>query len=122
VIGEIRRRYPGAPAAYTERVPGYLLAAAGLRVLTPPGFAAAIEDGTNPSPDDTVAMDGLFTGREVRVLLYNAQVVSPVTQHVEALARTRRSGCCPAGSSSGAHRDHAAALGRVQRRGQAARG
>ena len=49
VIGQIRRRYPGAPVAYTERVPGYLLAAAGLEVLTPPGFAAAIEDGTDPS-------------------------------------------------------------------------
>jgi zinc/manganese transport system substrate-binding protein len=76
--------------AYTERVPGYLLAVAGLKVLTPPGFAAAIEDGTDPSPDDAVLMDGLFTGRTVRVLLYNAQVVSPVTQHVEALARQAR--------------------------------
>jgi len=84
VTGQIRRRYPGAPAAYTERVPGYLLAAAGLRVLTPPGFAAAIEDGTDPSPDDTVAMDGLLTGHKVQVLLYNAQVVSPVTQQVQA--------------------------------------
>jgi zinc/manganese transport system substrate-binding protein len=32
-------------------------------------------------------MDGLLTGHEVRVLLYNAQVVSAVTQHVQALAR-----------------------------------
>jgi zinc/manganese transport system substrate-binding protein len=90
VIGQIRRRYPGAPVAYTERVPGYLLAAAGLTVLTPRGFAAAIEDGTDPSPDDTVAMDGLFAGRKVKVLLYNAQVVSPVTQQVQALARQAR--------------------------------
>jgi zinc/manganese transport system substrate-binding protein len=90
VIGQIRRRYPGAPVAYTERVPGYLLAAAGLRVLTPRGFAAAIEDGTDRSPDDTVVMDALFTGRKVKVLLYNAQVVSAVTQHVQALARQSR--------------------------------
>ena len=88
IIGQIRRRFPGAPVAYTERVPGYLLAAAGLRVLTPPGFAAAIEDGTDPSPDDTVVMDGLLTGHRVKVLLYNAQVVSAVTQHVQALARS----------------------------------
>jgi len=87
VISLIRRRYPGAPVAYTERVPGYLLAAAGLRVLTPPGFAAAIEDGTDPSPDDTVVMDGLCTGKKIKVLLYNAQVVSAVTQHVQALAQ-----------------------------------
>ncbi len=90
VIGQIRRRYPGTPVAYTERVPGYLLAAAGLRVLTPPGFAAAIENGTDPSPDDTVLMDGLFTGHKVKVLLYNAQVVSAVTQQVQALARQSR--------------------------------
>ncbi|MGP0024904.1 MAG: metal ABC transporter solute-binding protein, Zn/Mn family [Streptosporangiaceae bacterium] len=90
VIGQIRQRYPGAPVAYTERVPGYLLAAAGLRVLTPPGFAAAIEDGTDPSPDDTVVMDGLLTHHRVKVLLYNAQVVSAATQHVRALARQSR--------------------------------
>ena len=87
VIAQIRRRYPGAPVAYTERVPGYLLAAAGLRVLTPPGFAAAIEDGVDPGPGDTAVMDGLITGRQVKVLLYNAQAVSPVTQHVRSLAR-----------------------------------
>ncbi len=90
VIGQIRQRYPGAPVAYTERVPGYLLAAAGLRVLTTPGFAAAIEDGTDPSPDDTVVMDGLLTHHRVKVLLYNAQVVSAATQHVRALARQSR--------------------------------
>jgi zinc/manganese transport system substrate-binding protein len=90
VIDRIRQRYPGAPVAYTERVPGYLLAAAGLRVLTPPGFAAAIEDGTDPSPRDTVTMDGLFTGHKIKVLLYNAQVVSPVTEQVRVLALQAR--------------------------------
>jgi zinc/manganese transport system substrate-binding protein len=88
VIGQMRRRFLAAPVAYTERVPGYLLAAAGLRALTPPGFAAAIEDGTDPSPDDTLVMDGLFTGHRVKVLLYNDQVVSAVTQQVRALARS----------------------------------
>jgi zinc/manganese transport system substrate-binding protein len=87
VIGEIRRRYAGAPAAYTERVPAYLLAAAGLRVVSPPGFAAAVEEGVDPGPGDTQAMDQLLTGRRVRVLVYNAQATSPATQHARALAR-----------------------------------
>ena len=86
VIGEIRRRYPGAPVAYTERVPGYLLATAGLRVVTPPGFAIAVEDGIDPSAADTFAMDQLLTGRKVRVLLYNAQATSPATQQARTLA------------------------------------
>ena len=87
VIASIRRWYAGAPVAYTERVPGYLLAAAGLTVVTPPGFAAAIENGNDPSAADTARMDQLITGRKARVLLYNAQVTSPVTQQVAALAR-----------------------------------
>ncbi len=54
-VAEIRSRYPGAPVAYTERVPEYLLAAAGLTVATPPGFAQAIEDGNEPSAGDRSA-------------------------------------------------------------------
>jgi len=87
VIASIRRRYPGAPVAYTERVPGYLLQAAGLTVVTPPGFAAAIENGNDPSPGDTAQMFQLITERKAKVLLYNAQATSPVTQQVRALAR-----------------------------------
>jgi len=34
VISSIHRRYAGTPAAYTERLPGYLLAAAGLTVVS----------------------------------------------------------------------------------------
>jgi len=35
-------------------------------------------------------MDGLFTGHKVKVLLYNAQVVSPVTQQLRSLAIATR--------------------------------
>jgi zinc/manganese transport system substrate-binding protein len=87
VIAAIRRRYPGAPVAYTERVPGYLVQAAGLTVVTPPGFAAAIEDGNEPGAGATAQMFQLIASHGMRVLLYNAQAVSPVTQQVRALAR-----------------------------------
>jgi zinc/manganese transport system substrate-binding protein len=87
VLTRIRTRYPDAPVAYTERVPGYLLEAAGLNVVSPPGFAQAIEDGNEPSAQDTQAMDDLVSGRRIRVLLYNAQATSPVTDHVRDLAR-----------------------------------
>ena len=87
VIASIRHRYPGAPVAYTERVPGYLLQAAGLEVVTPPGFAAAIENGNDPSPGDTAEMFQLITGHKAKALLNNAQATSAVTQQVQALAR-----------------------------------
>jgi zinc/manganese transport system substrate-binding protein len=86
ILADIKAHYCGVPVAYTERVPGYLTEDAGLDVKTPAGFASAIEDGNDPSPADTLAMDDLMTHHEVRVLLYNAQAVSPVTAHVRQLA------------------------------------
>jgi zinc/manganese transport system substrate-binding protein len=82
----IKLRFTGAPVAYTERVPGYALAVAGLSVKTPSGFARAIEDGEDPGPADTLAMEQLITGHHIDVLLYNVQTVSPVTTQIRALA------------------------------------
>lgn len=86
-LGAIKARYDGVPIAYTERVPGYLVAAAGLRLATPASFAQSIEDGNEPSPADTAAMDAAMKDKTVKVLFYNAQVTSPVTQKVRGLAK-----------------------------------
>jgi zinc/manganese transport system substrate-binding protein len=77
----------GRAVAYTEPVPGYLLAAAGIPTRTPEAFARAIEDGSEPTPQAVAAMTGLFTSRHVAVLLYNAQTVSPVTTRIQEAAR-----------------------------------
>ncbi|MGH8862655.1 MAG: metal ABC transporter solute-binding protein, Zn/Mn family [Jatrophihabitantaceae bacterium] len=87
-VAAIWARFGGTPVAYTEPVPGYLLAAAGLRSLTPVAFARAIEDGSEPSPEAVAQMTALFTGRRVRVLLYNDQTVSPITSRIRTAART----------------------------------
>ena len=86
-VASIATRFPLAPVAYTEPVPGYLIAAAGLRNLAPDAFTRPIEDGTEPSPAAVAAMDTLVTGHEIRVLLYNSQAVSPITAHLRATAR-----------------------------------
>lgn len=86
-IRQIRRRFAGSPVAYTERLPGYLLAAAGLRVVTPVGFAAALESGTDPSPQDVAAFDRQLTGHGAEVLIYNSQVVAPAAEHAKSLAQ-----------------------------------
>lgn len=85
-IAAIRARHRGAPVAYTERVVGYLLAAAGLRVASPSGYARAIEQGSEPAPGDAQRMNDLIGKRAVRLLLYNAQAVTTATQRLRALA------------------------------------
>ena len=86
-LASIKSRFHNVPVAYTERVPGYALAVARLDVKTPTGFARAIEDGTDPSPADTLAMQHLLTNHDINVLLYNVQTVTPVTSQMRDLAR-----------------------------------
>jgi zinc/manganese transport system substrate-binding protein len=87
-LATIKAHFHNVPVAYTERVPGYALAVAGLDVKTPPGFARSIEDGTDPGPADTLAMQELLTDHDINVLLYNVQTVTPVTTQIRALARS----------------------------------
>lgn len=86
LLAEIKTRYAGAPISYTERVPGYLVAAAGLRLATPASFAQSVEDGNDPSPAENAAMDAALTDGKIRLLFYNNQVTSPTTSRVRSLA------------------------------------
>ncbi|MGC9974788.1 MAG: zinc ABC transporter substrate-binding protein, partial [Gaiellaceae bacterium] len=85
-IARIRARFAGEPVAYTEPVPGYLIAAAGLRNLAPASFTRAIEDGSEPSPQDVAQMTALMTKKQVKVLLYNSQAISPITSRIRSAA------------------------------------
>ncbi len=85
-IAQLRARYAGAPIAFTENVAGSMTAAIGLKLLTPPGFMRAIEQGIDPAPADVAAERDLITGRKVKVLIYNNQVTSDVTKSIFDLA------------------------------------
>jgi zinc/manganese transport system substrate-binding protein len=87
VIDEIRARYAGEPIAYTERVAGYVTQAAGLRLATPASFSQALEDGNDPSPQDTVAFYRALTDHRVKALVYNSQVVDEQTERIKQVAR-----------------------------------
>jgi zinc/manganese transport system substrate-binding protein len=86
VIAAIKAKYAGQAVAYTERVPGYLVAAAGLKLGTPLSFSLSLEDGNDPSPRDNAAFERALTHRAVRVLIYNAQVTDSATKHLRGLA------------------------------------
>jgi zinc/manganese transport system substrate-binding protein len=90
LVAEIRAKHAGAPVAYTEPVPGYLVAAAGLRNLAPDAFTRAIEDGTDPTASSVSTMLQLVRRHRVRVLLYNDQAFSRITQQVRSAALAAR--------------------------------
>jgi zinc/manganese transport system substrate-binding protein len=86
VIDQIKAKYSGDKIAYTERVPGYLILAAGLQLGTPASFSQSVEDGDDPSPGDNAAFQIALKDKKVKVLLYNSQVTSPTTQKIRQLA------------------------------------
>jgi zinc/manganese transport system substrate-binding protein len=76
----------GVGVAVTEPVPGYLLDALGAHDVTPPDFSEAIEEGSDVSPTVLRHTLGLFSGGEVRALVYNEQSSGPETDQVLAAA------------------------------------
>jgi len=86
IIKKIKARYGGEAISFTERVPGYLVDAAGLHLGTPATFSQAVEDGTDPTPQDTAAFNADLKERKVKVLLYNAQVADSQTTEIKKMA------------------------------------
>jgi zinc/manganese transport system substrate-binding protein len=86
-VAKIRATHAGAPVAYTEPVPGYLIEAAGLRDLSLSSFTHPIEEGSEPPASAVSAMTALATQHRIKVLFYNSQAVSPITKRVNAAAK-----------------------------------
>ncbi|MGA2198535.1 MAG: zinc ABC transporter substrate-binding protein [Nitrososphaerales archaeon] len=85
---EIKQQYSGVPVAATEDIFVYMANATGLKVVSPPGFMQAVAEGNDPSPQDVAAMQNLMEGGSAaaRVLVYNQQTVTPLTEGIKSLA------------------------------------
>jgi len=84
----IKQQFGGTPVASTESIFVYMANATGLRIITPPAFMEAVAEGNDPSSQDVATFqDQLNEGNAtVRVLVYNAQTITPLTQSLLALA------------------------------------
>ena len=78
----------GEGVAITEPVPLYLLHASGLVNKTPEKFSAAIEEGTDVSPELLKQTLDLFSRHAVKLLAYNEQTSGPETEAVLAAAKS----------------------------------
>lgn len=87
-LATIARNSGGAKVAITEPVFDYVLHAAHLDIATPAGFSHAIEEGTDPAPQDVAAMHALIGGKHVAAFVYNSQTVEPSTTQLLGLAKS----------------------------------
>jgi zinc/manganese transport system substrate-binding protein len=86
-IASFKAKYSGTPVATTEPVADYLLAAMGMRNLTPFVFQADIMNGVDPAPEDITLEKGFFTKHAVKVFCYNQQVVDSLTTSIRQTAQ-----------------------------------
>ncbi len=85
-ITALRSRLDGVPAAATEPVFGYGLAALGM-VVRGERFALAVMRDTEPAPSDVAAFENDLRQHRVRVLIHNSQTAGPVAARMERIAR-----------------------------------
>ena len=85
---QIKHAYSGAPVASTESIFVYMANATGLDVVSPVAFMQAVAEGNDPPAQSIVQFEQLLDGgnSSVRVLVYNEQTVTPLTQTIKALA------------------------------------
>jgi zinc/manganese transport system substrate-binding protein len=86
-VARIKAEHAGEKVAITEPVPGYLLDAAGLVVVTPPEFSEAVEEGTDPPAAVVTANNATFA--DAQVLVENAQTTGPTTTQAEQAAAAK---------------------------------
>lgn len=83
---QIRRSCSGVKVAATEDVAGYLLAAMGLRVVTPEALRLAIGNSVDPSVQD-LALALRQLRHHPAFLVNNTQTATPLTQELVAQAK-----------------------------------
>jgi zinc/manganese transport system substrate-binding protein len=81
-IAAIKARYNGTPVGLTETIYLYQAEPEGLKVLTPMAFEKAIAEGNDPPAGAVITATDQITQRQIKVLIYNQQTVTPVTTNL----------------------------------------
>lgn len=85
---KLKSQFSGDSIGITEPVPLYLTEAAGLKNVTPAAFSEAIEEGDDMSPKILADTLDLYVDGKVDALVYNEQTSGPVTEKIEAAAKS----------------------------------
>lgn len=82
-MNEIKAQYAGTPVGLTETIYLYQTGPMGLSVLTPLEFERAIAEGNDPSAKDVNTANQQISGKQIKILIYNSQTVTPITTNLQ---------------------------------------
>jgi zinc/manganese transport system substrate-binding protein len=82
----IKENYGGIQIAATESIAEYLANATGLDLVSPSAFTYAVAEGNDPSASSIVEFQAQLESGNVKVLIYNQQTQSTITETMKSLA------------------------------------
>ena len=82
----IRDNFAGTEVASTESIFVYLANFTHLDLVSPPAFMEAVADGNDPPPQSVVEFQCQLESGHVKVLVFNEQTVTPVTDSMKSIA------------------------------------
>lgn len=85
-IKTIKSQFGGTKVAATEDIFAYLAAASGLNLVSPLAFTQAVAEGNDPPAASIVQFEQQLQSGQVKVLVYNEQTVTPLTETIKSLA------------------------------------
>jgi len=85
-VARIRATYTGVAVGSTESILVYLAQALGFNLISPPEFMQAISEGTDPPAQTVAQFQDQISHRQIRVLIYNTQTSTPITDNLKQLA------------------------------------
>jgi zinc/manganese transport system substrate-binding protein len=87
LVDQIASHYTGVPVGATETIFAGMASATGLDVLSPPEFMQALSEGNDPTARQIATFQDQITNHRIKVLIYNTQTVTGVTEQLQALAQ-----------------------------------
>jgi zinc/manganese transport system substrate-binding protein len=88
-IASIKQQFGGTKVAATEDIFAYLAQVAGLDLISPQPFIEAVAEGNDPPTSSVAEFQQQLQSNQPRVLVYNEQTVTPLTENMKSLAATQ---------------------------------
>jgi zinc/manganese transport system substrate-binding protein len=86
LIGQIAAQYGNTPVGATESIFVDMAYATGLKLISPPEFMQALSEGNDPSARDVAEFQNQIKNKQMKVLVYNVQTVTPTTEQLKQMA------------------------------------
>jgi zinc/manganese transport system substrate-binding protein len=87
LINQIASQYGGVPVGATESIFVDMAYTLGLNLISPAEFMQAMAEGNDPTVRDVATFQDQLQNHQVKVLVYNTQTVTSLTEQLKALAQ-----------------------------------